>query len=201
MPEPVPEPAAGFAPRPAAADAVRSYQAGTCTDCKPGESAASAVRFAAASGGPCPAGWDNAARQAVAILEEQGAPALAGYTGPLFVGGEGEVRIPALAGEETLAEVERLLAPWTDPAARCQLALVVLERGVKLTGYRYEARDATGASDCLAGRECPVGDALWAAHPTIERSSGPTFIWALFENQSADRNRRGELTVYFDRTP
>lgn len=203
-PQPEPEPAApgpeAAPPKPPAQPTLppspmRSTAHGTCGDCKPGEAAVSA-RFRAASraaGQSCPAGVEERIRKAVELLAASPVPEADDYAGPLVDGG----RILPWAEPEAVAEAQRLLDPWVTPASPCQIALVVLSPDAQFTGYRYQAADAQAGGDCLAGQDCPIGEALWRDHPTIEKTDAGTFIFSVFENRSSGWERRGELTVYF----
>jgi hypothetical protein len=79
----------------------------------------------------------------------------------------------------------------------CPLVEVRLPAGARYTGYRFEAGDETGEADCLAGRECPIGQCLWPADPALLRAAEGTVLTAAFENRSAARARRAVLTVYY----
>ncbi len=82
------------------------------------------------------------------------------------------------------------------PGATATLRLEVPRSGGYI-GYRYEVQDGAKSVDCLAGTVCPVAGAFWPAHPGLNRSDSSTIVEALFENRSADRERRAILTVYF----
>jgi len=181
-------------PPPAVSD-VRTYQTGTCSDCKPGEAATSVLTAAGkGTGSGCAAGFLGVAQDA--LEELGGALSGDGYTGPLVIDG----RIVAVAPEPAQSAAQSALAPYIRPGAPCQLLAVVLSPAVKFTGYRYEARQGSRGGDCLAGQDCPIGGALWPDHPSIERTDQATFVYAVFENRT-DAERVAELTVYFDPTP
>jgi hypothetical protein len=79
----------------------------------------------------------------------------------------------------------------------CPLLEVRLAPGVRYTGYRYEMGDGQSSADCLAGRECPVGGALWPYDPVLRRSAGgETVLTAAVENRSP-QPRRAVFTVYY----
>ncbi|HVF58339.1 MAG TPA: carboxypeptidase-like regulatory domain-containing protein [Thermoanaerobaculia bacterium] len=154
-PPPLPEPA------PAPALRGRSYEEGTCADCRPGEAALSisAVVQPAQPGVAC----SEVLRQAV-----------------------GRVRAAATDDESGSG-----LPP------SCPLLEVRLAPGVRYTGYRYEMGDGQSSADCLAGRECPVGAALWPYDPVLRRSTdGQTVLTAAVENRSP-QPRRAVFTVYY----
>jgi hypothetical protein len=150
-------------PEPAPAPAVRgrSYEDGTCADCRPGEAAfsVSAVVQPAQPGVGC----SEVLRQAV-----------------------GRVRAAATDDDSGSG-----LPP------SCPLLEVRLAPGVRYTGYRYEMGDGQSSADCLAGRECPVGAALWPYDPVLRRSAGgETVLTAAVENRSP-QPRRAVFTVYY----
>jgi hypothetical protein len=176
------------AAEPQVQSAVRSAQAGTCADCKPGEQAVSVEQVVAPGGSladasaPCAPDLADVVRQAASYL----APAARGG----FAGS------PLRAGS---AEASSLLAPYTGAAASCQVVAVVLPPGVKYSGYLYEAADEAGSGGCAAGSECDIGRCAWAGHPEVVRSTGSTVVYGVFRNASPDRPRRARLTVYFSR--
>lgn len=176
---------------------MRSTANGTCSDCKPGEAAVSA-RFRAASPAAgstsCPPDLDDRIREAIEALAAAPTPEADDYVGPLV----DEGRVLPWAEPAAVAEAQRLLEPWVTPTSACQVALVVLSPDVKFTGYRYQAADAQAGGDCLAGQECPIGDARWPEHPRIEKTDAGTFVFSTFENRSSGWERRGEMTVYFE---
>lgn len=86
-------------------------------------------------------------------------------------------------------------APGLAPS--CRLLEVRLPAGARYTGYRFEAEDETGGGDCLAGRECPVGQCQWTGDPALHRGAEGTTLTAGFENHSSSRTRRAVLTVYY----
>ncbi len=151
------------APAPAAAPRVlrRSYQDGTCADCRPSEAALS-VEVVAAPAVAGSAGCEAALRQALA-----------------------QARSGPAAGR----------AAGLPPS--CPLVEARLPAGNRYTGYRFEASDESGEADCLAGRECPIGQSVWPADPALWRAADGTVITAAFENRSAARARRAVLTVYY----
>ncbi len=156
-PPPVPEPA----PAPAPTLRGRSYDDGTCADCRPGEAAlsVSAVIQPVQPGVAC----GEVLRQAV-----------------------GRVRAAA-PGDDS--------GSGLPPS--CPLLEVRLAPGVRYTGYRYEMGDGQTSADCLAGRECPVGAALWPYDPVLRRSAGgETVLTAAVENRSP-QPRRAVFTVYY----
>lgn len=190
-----PRASASAAPAPASASAVRTYQAGTCTDCRPGEAATSALSAAGkGTGGGCPAGVLSAAEDTLEALAA--AMTAGGYTGPLAVGGQ----VVALAPEAARAVAQSALGPYLQADASCQLLAVALDPSVKFSGYRYEARQGNRGGDCLAGQDCPIGGARWPDHPVIRRTDKGTFVYTVFENRT-DAERVAEMTVYFDPTP
>jgi hypothetical protein len=118
-----------------------------------------------------------------------------------------EIAAPAAAGAPACGDALRqalaqarsgsamALAAGLPPS--CRLIEVRLPAGARYTGYRYEAGDGTGGGDCLAGRECPVGQSLWPADPALHRAADGTTITAGFVNNSASQARRAVFIVYF----
>ena len=207
-PEPAPEPTLRRdrdAPKPTRLDEdagpppavseVRTYQSGTCSDCRPGEAATSALgAVGKGRGSGCPAGFLSAAEEALETLAE--AMGRSDYTGPLAVDGQ----VVAVAPEGARSTAQTALAPYIRSGSPCQLLAVALAPSVKFTGYRYEARQGGRGGDCLAGQDCPIGGARWPDHPTVQRTAKATFVYAVFENRT-DAERVAEMTVYFDPTP
>ncbi len=201
--EPTPEvtpaptaPAAVTAPEPAAelpTAAVRSWDRGTCHDCRPGESALSIGQAVPAGDGSCPSAVDGLLRQAVEAIGAQGGAALRTFYGPL--GSRTLQPATQRFGTELATEVDRLVAPLQEGS--CQVLVAVLPAAARFSGYRYEARDFSAGGDCLPDQDCPIGQAQWLGNPGIVRGEGFTLIWATFANRSADRIRHPRLTVYF----
>jgi hypothetical protein len=192
MPEPAPPAATTLPPSP-----IRTGASGSCVDCKPGESAVSA-RVASGSRAPgsaagCPPTLEAQVREAIAVLAAAPGPQAGTYAGPLTDDG----RLLPWATPAAQARAETLLAPALDPSSACRVALVVLPPSARFAGYRYQAADAQAGGDCLAGRDCPIGDALWGGHPQVEKTDAGTFLYSVFENRSERWDRRAEMTVYF----
>jgi hypothetical protein len=139
----------------------RSYQDGTCADCRPKEAAVS-VEVVAAPAAPGSPSCAAPLQQALAQARTEAAAGLGG----------------GLPGS-------------------CRLLEVHLPPDAHYTGYRYEAQDETGGADCLAGKECPIGQSLWPADPALRRGADGTTLTAAFENRSPARERRAVLTVYY----
>jgi hypothetical protein len=194
-PSPEPQPPASAEPAARLPDLVRSSAAGTCGDCKPGEVAVSAIAAtpARAAGAACPAGGAERVLEAIRRLAAEPAPEAGAYAGPVVRGG----RVVPLVAPAVAAQVEQLLAPWIAEGASCQLLLVVLPPTARFTGYRYQAADVRVGGDCLAGRDCPVGDAAFDDHPRTEKTAAGTFVFAFFDNRSAQWERRAEMSVYY----
>ena len=173
--------------------AVRSWDLGTCHDCRPGESALSVdVTIPAGSGGCAPEA-EAKLRMAVAEIGSDGVQALRGFFGPLV-----DQRVQSVTdrlGSVPSQEIETLVAPLQ--AGSCQVLVAILPASAKFTGYRYEARDFAAGGDCLPDLDCPIGDAVWIGNPGIIRGQGFTAIWASFSNRSQDRVRYPRLSVYF----
>ena len=191
---PPPAPAAPPSPPRLAASPVRGARTATCPECKPGEWAVSAQQAAGpARGGAC--SGEAAVRDAVRRLAEAAEPSLSEYAGPLIDPVSGTVT--AAAGPASQEAAGALLVPYLDPAAPCQLLAVVLPPEVRYKGYGYDASDADRGGSCVGGEECEIGACAFASHPVVERTPAATFVFALFDNRSPDRERRARLTVYF----
>jgi hypothetical protein len=90
------------------------------------------------------------------------------------------------------------LAPYLAADSACRLAAVALPSDARYVGYRYEAWDSGGmAADCLAGQDCPVGNARWPQHVGVDRAAEGTLVWGLLEGRPGGGARAGRLTVYF----
>lgn len=153
---------------PGPAPAVRTAERGNCPECRPGESAVTIQTLTATTGGNCETAL-AAARAAAQRL--QPAPAtLAGSEYGTYAGPEG---------------------------GSCQVLAILLPRGVRYLGYRYEAEDNRQTGDCGADADCTIGEARWRGHPTLERRADGTLVIAGFENRSAQAPRIGRLTAYF----
>lgn len=201
-PTPAPVPATAPAPAPAPAPpppaapsppAIRS--AAGCPDCKPGEVATGAEAVAAPGAGRGVCNADADAGRAIRLLAELASPALASYAGPLVDPLSG--RLVGQVGAAAEEKVLPLLTPYLAPGSPCQLLLVVLPANQRYSGYAYEASDAKGSGPCVGAEPCEIGDAAWSGHPVVERTEKGTFLYAIFSNRSAERERRAKLIVYF----
>lgn len=82
--------------------------------------------------------------------------------------------------------------------AGCRMLRIELPPDVRYIGYRYEVQDGGASADCVAGKDCPAGNARWPVDPLLFRDgTGKTTVSTAFENRSPDRERRAVLTVYF----
>lgn len=82
--------------------------------------------------------------------------------------------------------------------AGCQMLRLELPPNARYIGYKYEVQDGGASTDCLAGKDCPAGNARWPMDPLLFRDgTGKTTVSTAFENRSPDRERRAVLTVYF----
>jgi hypothetical protein len=201
VPMPVPAPPEPPAPVPPAPPAttiraeVQAFTDPTCPGCKSGEWALTMEQTAATGRqrGACPDQGD-ALRDAFQALLDGAEGQLDSYTGPVVDPTSGHV-VP-IASEAARARVAELLGPGTDPEAGCQILAVILPRGARFSGYRYEARDSRTGRDCLAGEDCPVGACRWPDHPQVVKSANGTIVYSGFKNWSG-QDRTALLIVYF----
>ena len=122
-------------------------------------------------------------------------------------GGDCEAGLGAARAAAKTLQAASAAAPGSDfstyagPATgSCQVLAILLPRGVRYLGYRYEAEDNRQSGDCAADADCTIGEAGWRGHPTLERRADGTLVVAVFENRSAQAPRIARLTAYF-RTP
>ncbi|HEX4953638.1 MAG TPA: hypothetical protein VF017_09635 [Thermoanaerobaculia bacterium] len=183
-PAPTPAPRPSFVTAP-----VRSPKDGTCPECKPGEYGVTAQRAAGPGRGET---CDLVAsfKAGLSALAASPPPDLARYVGPLADPVTGDW--VAAAGPDAAARL-----PRSPAGAPCQVMAIVLPKGARYKGYSYEAGDASRNGACVGDQECEVGAARWAGHPEIQRLGDATVIFAVFHNQSGERERRAKLNVYF----
>lgn len=176
---------------------IRSFRDGSCTECRSGEWSASAevVAAPAPSGKAtaCPRRMSAAGERAAQLLGEAGELELRSFAGPALSVDSPDAR--PLLEDTPRDEIENLLDPDAD--ASCRWVGVVLPKGARFIGFRFEAADASHLGDCLPNRECAIGRCTWVSAPRVERGASATVVHALFVNQASDRPRRGRLTAYF----
>jgi hypothetical protein len=153
---------------PGPSPAVRTAERGNCPECRPGESAVTIEAHTAAAGGNCETAL--AAARATAQAMQSTPNAIAGSEFGTYAGPDG---------------------------GSCQVLAILLPRGARYLGYRYEAEDNRQTGDCAADADCTIGEARWRGHPTLERRTDGTVVIAGFENRSAQAPRIGRLTAYF----
>ncbi|MEE2777462.1 MAG: hypothetical protein VYE73_11965 [Acidobacteriota bacterium] len=167
---------------------------GACPECKPGEWSLVVEREAAPAtddGGGCGASRP----EAVANLLSSGfaaVPAAAAFAGP----------VADQWGNEMPAELWAALGPEFGSSLRpsdasCQDLIAVLPQDARFIGFRFEASDESGRSDCFGEQPCPIGQARWMQNPQIERSPTVTVVHASFLNESQSRTRGARMTLYF----
>jgi hypothetical protein len=171
---------------------------GPCPECRAGEWSLTAEGVAAPRPGDGTCEPDLAVRlEEASELVMEGLPReLRDFAGSLVdPAGDDVLRLlPAETGRRVAAR----LAPVTDAAGSCQAMGVVLPRGARFVGFRYQAADAvSGLGECPPAGDCQIGEARWIGNPVIERSDELTVVYAVFENRSGDRERRPRLVVYF----
>ncbi len=177
---------------------ARVLPAGACRECGPGEwSATSPVRTRpsdAASPG-CPGRLDR--RLADVVEQLASLPKAAGLVGPLWVQ-DGRDALQDFPRDQ-IVNVRSRLEALSGPSRSCVLAAVAIPAGSRYIGYRFTASDEGGAGECRGEEPCSIGESQWLDVPTVVQGSGgaPTLVWAVFANESAERTRDAELTVYF----
>ncbi len=198
-PAPAVEPETEAAPAPAPAPrapspSLRAFRDRSCPECKPGEWAVASVEVANAAGGgeSCPGDAVEGARRAARLIARAPSGSLGGFAGPA-IGGVSPTAIELVASE-TRADIGEALT-WT--SGTCRVLAVSIPRGAKFSGFRYEAADDRGQADCVGDQDCPVGESRFLGNPGIERGQEVTVVYSVFENRSADRQRRARLTAYF----
>ncbi len=199
-PAPAPRPAPPPAPAPApetwsAAVYVRSFQAGTCPECQPGEWAVSAPGVAGTTGEACPGDLADRIKAAASTLDGAGVSGLATYAGPLAeVDARGAVPPLGAAG----AAMAQALAPYLVGDSACRLMAVHLPAGARFIGYQYEATGGEGWVPCLPDKECPGGrGGRWLGNPFVERGSAGTVVAGVYQNGAGGEARRVKLTVFY----
>ncbi len=166
---------------------VAAAAAGGCADCRSGEWAARATAVAG-PGGDCPPGLTAAARTAAENLGGSLRLELASFAGSAA----GALSVAEPAAGRAFAELLRGTA-----GGPCQPIAVVIPKTAGVVGFRLAAGDAEGAGTCPPDGECALGAARWVAGPEIVRAPGAIVVLGVFRNLATDRERRGQLTVYF----
>lgn len=204
-PPPVPAPRVAPAPPPptpapapeawSAAAYVRSFKAGDCPECQPGEWAVSAPGVAGTAGEACPGDLGDRVKAAASALEAAGVPDLASYAGPFAeVDARSAVAPLGAAG----ADVTRTLAPYLVGDSACRLVAVHLPAGARFIGYQYEATGGEGWVPCLPDQECPGGrGGRWLGNPFVERGTAGTVVAGVYQNKAGEEARRVKMTVFY----
>lgn len=178
-PPPAPVPPAPPAPAPAPLppapeSALRSFRAGTCPECQPGEWVASMEVTAAGEGEECPGDLaQRAAGAASTVAAMGGAASHAGPVGP--VGS---------------------LAPFQRDDSRCRVTAVHLPEGARFVAFLYEAGGGTWTL-CQTGDPCPVGGGRWVVNPILETGAAGTLVVGAYENAAGAAARPIRFTVFF----
>jgi hypothetical protein len=147
---------------------------GNCPECGNNEWAATDEETAAANAGPLDCAAVGAAAQAaLATVATTSGMAPSGYAGP----------VATLTGGQP-------------PASSCRVVAVVIPADAEYIAYRYEVYEGDKRGDCAADQPCTTPQARWHGQPHVERGQR-TVIWGVFENLSAQHERRGRLVVMF----
>ncbi|MFP3939518.1 MAG: carboxypeptidase-like regulatory domain-containing protein [Thermoanaerobaculia bacterium] len=178
-PTPAPAPDPGPEPPPSAAGpALRSFQDGTCPECRPGEWVVTAEAVTGGEGAPCP---ERPAARAAGLavgLRASDDPRVPGYAGP----------VTATGG----------LGPAPGAVRRCGLTAVHLPEGSRFVAFQLEAAGPDGAwQPCLPGEPCPEGAGRWTGNPHLEEDAAGTLAVAMYESPEGAEGLRIRLTVFF----
>ncbi len=175
------------------AQPLRSYATRTCAECKPGEWAADATVAVAPGSAPCRATAERSVRRAMRDVGTIASAPLANSAGPL------ELDLSAEPFRSVTTAARTTLAPYLDPNANCRFVGVVLPAGARFSGFRSQASDTTGVSECLGTQDCAIGGARFVFSPGVVRGEGATLVFTLFENTGTAR-RNASLSAYFEPT-
>ena len=186
------EPAADVPQRtvPSIQDHPVLFRGGACPECKPGEWSLVIEREATAAATQAACGEELG--DLVAELLSIGFAGAEAFAGPVadMWGNE----LPRSIWDRTSSSLASSLRPRQ---GSCQDFVAVLPEGARFIGFRFEAQDDSGRSDCFGEDPCAIGQARWTNNPQVERSGSVTLVHASFANESAARARRGRLTLYF----
>ncbi len=167
-----------------------------CPGCQEGEWSLATEQLTGTGPGPgraCTAAVEGLDASLRALLESDNQ--LERYAGPLLEPDSGRFR--PIGDATARGQVLEALVPYVREESRCQLLVLLLPKGARYTGYRYEAEDGNGSAGCNAGEECPIGGATWPEHPRLIRSGDGTAIVAAFQNGGNSGRRIARLVVYF----
>ena len=164
---------------------LRSSRDRSCPECRPGEwSVSSRVTVATSGEGTCSAvSASDLAHQMKTVVAAHAAR-LAAYVGPFPV-----------RGTELPPELDQGIS------GSCRLIAVVLPRGARYSGFRFQAEDDSGGGDCIGDRECPVGEARWLWDTQTATGQGVTIVYSVFRNDSVTSGRTATLTAFFVPSP
>lgn len=186
-PAPMPEAAApATAPRRAT---LRSYEAGTCPECRPGEWSVTAEGSAAAGTGACPEDLQARLDRAAALLGSS--RALAPWTGPIELAGGAS----SVLGNEAYREFTEAVRDVLADDASCRVLAVILPSGARFVGLEMGVADGGSWRQCLPGKECLAGGG-WTGDPRVVRTPAGPVLAAAYGN-AGSAAQRVRLTVYF----
>ena len=196
---PPPEPAAAVAEAPAGPRLLPNpdlLPAGPCPECRPGEWSVSVQLTASARAGELPC--DTSAATEISSLIPEVAAALdertAQFAGALAARDENDlVRLFAVDASSDLGS--RLRSTVSE--ASCLPIAVVIPKGSKYIGFRYQAGERRFMGECPPDQDCQVSQARWRGPPKIVETDSVTVVHGTFENLHPRREREARLTVYF----
>jgi hypothetical protein len=110
-------------------------------------------------------------------------------------------RLAEVLGRLETAGGPAMTLPVGAAEGSCAVVVAVLPQEARYLGYRFDASDETGAGDCLAGDDCPIGQARWLEHPGLLRTGSLQIVYGAFENRHPQRQRTARLTVYYRARP
>lgn len=193
-PEPEPRPTPSEpeepAPAPPRQTTLRSQEAGTCPECRPGEWAVSTRGVAAPEGTICPADLEERVRRAAGVLGAS--RALGPWTGPIELAGGAT----SVLGDQAYGDFTTALRTVLADDASCRTLAVMLPAGAEFGGFQYEAADGDSWVRCLPGEDCPAIGVRWTDNPLLVRTPAGMVVAGAFLNVGSAR-RPIRLTVYF----
>ncbi len=195
-PQPMTKPSSA-APAPAAASAtaaprrstLRSNEAGTCPECRPGEWSVTTEGIAAPGTGACPDDLKARVNRAAALLGSS--RALGPWTGPIEIAGGAA----SVLGNEAYGQFTGAVREVLADDATCRVLAVMLPAGGTFVGLEMAADDGGTWRLCLPGKECVAGSG-WTGDPWVVRTPAGPLVVGAYGNGGSEP-RRARLTVYF----
>jgi len=168
---------------------LRSYEAGTCPECRPREWSVTAEGSAAPGSGTCPDDLEARIDRAAALLGS--ARALGPWTGPIELAGGAS----SVLGSEAYGQFTQAIRDVLADDATCRVLAVMLPAGATFVGLEIAADDDGAWQLCLPGRECVAGSG-WIGDPWVVRTPAGPMVAGAYGN-GGTQPRRVRLTVYF----